>query len=129
MFFKWIDENFDQFVRQVYAKRGRDSTQGAELVAQASLVPETSLKPYFREMLSLDAGATFRNFTRPVLYVGTERGWPADKPWKAIAADRGLELLAAPDTARIPASAALVMKDQPDSLAAAIAKFTAKTLA
>ena len=64
-----------------------------------------------------------------MLYVGTERGWPADKPWKAIAADRGLELLAAPDTARIPASAALVMKDQPDSLAAAIAKFTAKTLA
>ena len=129
MFLRFMDENFDQFVRMVYGRRGRDSTQSDQIVAQASLVPPSNLKPYFREMLGLDGSSTWKGFAPPVLYVGTERGWPSDKPWAALAAERGLEGLAKPDTARIPASAQLVMKDQPDSLAAVIAKFEAKALA
>ena len=129
MFLRWMDDNFDQFVRQVYSRRGRDSTQGAEIVAQASLVAPVSLKPYFREIIGLDASPALKNFARPVLYVGSERGWPADKTWAAVSSERGLEGLAAPDTVRIAASAQLIMKDQPDSLAAAIGKFAKKSLA
>jgi pimeloyl-ACP methyl ester carboxylesterase len=129
MFLKWMDDNFDAFRTQMYSKRGRDSTQTAELIAQASLVPPATFKLYVRELLSLDETAAMKGFPRPVLYVGSDRGWAAGKTWAEIRAERGLQSLARVDTLRIGGSAALIMKDQPDSLAAAIATFAAKAMA
>ena len=129
MFLKWMDENYDAFIRQASGQRGRDSTQSAEILAQVALIPPANLKPYFREQLSADAMSALKGFPRPVLYVGTARGWAADKTWAVLAAERGLEVFGAADTLRIPDSATLVMKDQPDTLATAIARFAAKALA
>jgi pimeloyl-ACP methyl ester carboxylesterase len=129
MFIKWMEDNYDTFLHQVYGKRGRDSTQSAEIFSQASLVPAATLQAYFREMITLDRSATLKEFPRPVLFVGSSMSWPADKSWSALATERGLDGLAAPDTVRIPQSAVLIAKDQPDSLASAIGAFTRKTLA
>ena len=129
MFFKWMDDNWDSFVRQAYSKRGRDSTQSEEIISQVLLVPTVNLKAYFHELMGGDYSAALANWKRPLLYVGTERGWPADKTWATIAAERGLDAIATPDTTRIPASAGLVMKDQPDSLAARIDAFATKVAA
>lgn len=128
MFLKWMDENYDAFVRRSAGSRGRDSIQSAEILSQALLIPPANAKPYFREMLALDETA-LRNFPRPVLYIGTSRQWPAGTPWGAYAAERGLDVFGAADTLRIPDAAALVMKDRPDTLAAAIAAFAGRVIA
>jgi pimeloyl-ACP methyl ester carboxylesterase len=129
MFLGWMDENFDGFLKQVYSKQGRDSAQGVEIHAQAALVPRENMKQYYHMMLDLDATNALVKFPRPLLYIGSELGWPANKDWAALAKERGLEGAGAIDTLRIEASAQLIMKDQPDSLAAAISAFAARVLA
>jgi hypothetical protein len=128
MFFKWMDDNYDAFQHQIYSKRGRDSTQSAELFSQASLVPAVNMKRYIHELVTLDRAATLKGFPRPVLYIGSERGWPAGKSWSALASERALDGLGTPDTLRVGASAGLIAKDQADSLATAIAAFAGKVL-
>ncbi len=128
MFLTWMDDNYDTAVRQMYSQRGRDSTQSAELISQVSMVKPATLKLYIRELLSLDQASALKGFPRRVLYVGSERGWPAGKPWSVLSTERGLDAMATPDTLHIGASAQLIMKDQPDSLAAAIAGFAARVI-
>jgi len=129
MFLSWLDENFDAFLTQVYAKQGRDSTQSAELLAQASLVPRANLKQYYIALLDLDGSAALKDFKRPLVYIASDRAWPVGQTWASVAKERGFDLAAAIDTVRIPASGQLITKDQPDSLASAIAAFAAKVLA
>jgi pimeloyl-ACP methyl ester carboxylesterase len=130
MFLRWMDENFDAFMKQVYGSRGRDSTQNKELYAQASLVPSGVMKNYFRSLLAADAGDALAKYSRPVLYVGSEKGWPADKTWASLAKERGFEgLSAAVDTARIEGTGPWIAKERPDTVASLIAAFTKKALA
>jgi pimeloyl-ACP methyl ester carboxylesterase len=122
-FLAWMDENYDLFLKMTYGASGRDSAESAENLAVAMQVPAVTMKSFFRALLDADVSATFKNYDRPVLYVGSSRQWPSDKAWPTFAQERGLEGVANPDTLRLPGTWNQTLKENPDTLAKAIAAF------
>jgi pimeloyl-ACP methyl ester carboxylesterase len=128
-FLEFLDANFDDFMKMTFARQGRDSAQGVLLHAQASLVPRLVMRTYIAKALQADASSALKDFPRPLLYIGSEKGWPADKDWATIAKERGFELATGIQTMRIGASGAMIWSDQPDSLAMAISAFSKQAMA
>ncbi len=123
-FLDFVEENYDTFLRMMFTQLGRDSAQGVALHAQAAQVPPAHMKPYLRERLNFDASAQLKSLKIPMLYVGTEKNWPADKDWTAISKERGLEGAAQIRSRRLGKSGPMVATEQPDSLALAIREFS-----
>jgi len=88
------------------------------------------MKSYVRELLNAYATKALKGLQTPLLFVGTEKAWPADKDWAAVAKQRGYEQAGASFASRrLAHCGALVMSDQPDSLAAVITQFATEALA
>jgi pimeloyl-ACP methyl ester carboxylesterase len=117
---KAIDENLDALLPMMYAATAKDSAEAATLHAQASLVPAANIKAYMKDLLYADASRELQKLTMPVLFVGTEKSWPAEKDWPTLAKERGYEGTPNLTSRRLAGAGYLVMAEQPDSLAAAI---------
>ena len=128
-FLSYLDEHYDEFLKGMYARAGRDSAQGVTLHAQAALVPAASMKAYLKALLNADASKALKGFKAAFLYVGTEKGWPADKDWPALAKQFGYEEPGSIAARRLANCGPMVMSEQPDSLAALISEFAAKAIA
>ncbi len=128
-FFEWIDANYDQFIKMTYGMAGRDSAESAEVLAGVMQVPPATMKPYFSVLLGLDVSTALDKYKRPILYVGTGRQWPEDKPWSLLAKDRGFDRIPPPDTLRLEDSWLQVLKTKPDTLATSIAAMVQRGLA
>lgn len=130
-FLDYISEqpNYDAFVKQMFRSLGRDSAQGVEIHSRAALVPATSIRAYLRELMYMDYSAAAKQLTTPMLYIGSSRAWPDTTQWAAVSRERGLEGVAHLRSMRVADSGYLIMSDQPDSLAAAIAAFGREVLA
>ena len=128
-FLEYLDNNFDQILRQSSAGQGRDSAQGVAIHAQASLVPRLSMINYMRAALDNDATPALKGFRLPVLFIGTEKAWPVTENWSSFSKKLGWDGATGVDTLRIRNSAALVASDQPDTLALAISSFAARAFA
>ena len=127
-FLEYVDQNFDAFTRQMFTQLGRDSAQGVEIHAKASLVPQPVMKSYLRTLLDMDQSMVLRDYPRPLMYLGSSRAWPDSLSWPEIAKQRGYTEAHGIRTGRIGNSGYLVMSDQPDSLAAVIAEFTRQAM-
>lgn len=127
-FLDYVDQNFDAFTRQMFTQLGRDSAQGVEIHAKASLVPQPVMKSYLRTLLDMDQSMVLRGYPRPLMYLGSSRAWPDSLSWPEIAKQRGYAEAHGIRTGRIGNSGYLVMSDQPDSLAAVIAEFTRQAM-
>ena len=57
------------------------------------------------------------------------RRWPRDKFWATLSKDMGYDSLDSTTIGRVPGSGALIMKEQPDSLAAIVDAFAARAIA
>jgi pimeloyl-ACP methyl ester carboxylesterase len=128
MFIDFMDENYDQFLKMMFGQQGRDSAQNVVLHAQASKVPPATIKAFVRQLLNSDATRELKALKRPLLFVGTEKRWPADKDWAALAKPLGYEGIPV-QTRRIAGTGPLIATEQPDSLAATIEGFSAQALA
>jgi pimeloyl-ACP methyl ester carboxylesterase len=122
-------ENYDLFVKRMFTALGRDSAQGVEIHSRAARVPSLNMRTYFRELMFMDYSETAKQLSTPLLYVGSSRSWADTLSWATVARERGLEGIAGAVSRRIPDSGHLIMSDQPDSLAAAIADFTRRAIA
>ena len=107
--------------RLTYGMAGRDSAESAEVLAGVMQVPPVTMKAYFRMLLGLDVSTALDKYQRPILYVGTGRQWPDDKPWPVLAKERGFDRIAPPDTLKLASSWLQLLKDHPDSMATAVA--------
>ena len=124
-----LDEHYDEFLKQMMRMQARDSTQANELYSQAQTVPAASIKAYFKAALNVDASSALKNMRPNFLFVGTGAAWPDTTTWPTIAKMFGYEDGAGIQARRLAAGGPLVMKEQPDSLAAVIRDFTARSLA
>jgi pimeloyl-ACP methyl ester carboxylesterase len=122
-FFKFVDENYDTFLKTVFKSMGRDSAQGVEIYSKAALVRSENIKTFVRLLLDVDASGAARALKVPTLYVGSSRAWPDSTSWAEVAKTRGWDGAAQVRTTRIANSGYLMMVDQPDSLAATIRGF------
>ena len=124
-----LDMSYDFFIRRMFTAMGRDSAQGVTIHAQASQVPSTTMKAYFAQLLNVDATEAVRKAAVPILALGTERVWPASRDSLAFAKQMGY--LDAPRLTlrRMRDCGLLVATEQPDSLAALLAGFSARSIA
>ena len=121
-------EQFNEVLKSMFVRMGRDSAQGVEIFARASLVPSSTMKAYLQQLMYFDGSAALKDFKPPLMYVGSSRSWPDTTKWESLAKERGYE--GAPvATRRIANAGYLIMSDQPDSLAAAIDAFAKQVIA
>lgn len=127
-FMQQLDENYEPFIRMMYAQLARDSTQGVQLRAEAMRVEPRNIKSYMRHLLKADASGALKKVKAPILVVVSDKRWPKDKEWSAVAAEMGYPDAKGLDVKRIANSGYMIHLDQPDSLAAVIGAFADKTL-
>ena len=127
-FLQYIEEHYDDFVKMMFTRQGRDSAQAVAVHAQAAQLAPATMKAYLRELLVLDASGAVKNLKVPLLYIGGESNWPADQSWPEMAKKFGYDGAPSASWRRIGASGHYVAQDQPDSVATAIADFEARTL-
>ena len=120
MMARMIDEKLPVVLGLMISAAAKDSAERTTLLARAREVPPGHLQPYMREMIYADPSAEIAKLTMPVLFVGTDKSWPAEKDWATVAAERGYEGAPRVTGRRLGGTGYMVMAEQPDSLAAAI---------
>jgi pimeloyl-ACP methyl ester carboxylesterase len=128
-FIERLDANYDEILKQMTEKMGRDSVQRLELYARASLVPSVSIKAYMRHLLYVDQTSAAASIRLPMMFVASSKTWPDTVAWNTVAKEKGWDGVPGLETRRIANSGYLMMADQPDSLAAVITEFAKRVMA
>jgi hypothetical protein len=125
-----LDTNYDDILKRMYSGQGRDSLQNLEMYAIAQQVAPATMKAYLKTALNVDETAALKNMKPDFLFVASAKIWPDTTTWATLSKKIGYDEAGHPiATRRIANSAAMIMKDQPDTLAAVIADFSAKAMA
>ena len=128
-FLNMMDEHYDEFLRGMMMRQGRDSLQANELYSQAQAVPAASIKAYFKAALNVDVSGTLKTMRPALLFVGSDQVLPADADWAMVSKKMGYDEGPVVASRRVANSGALIMKEQPDTLAAVIREFAAQAMA
>jgi pimeloyl-ACP methyl ester carboxylesterase len=128
-FIQQMDTRYDDIINMMASRMGRDSVETRDLLAQMQQVPPATMKTYIRTTMNVDASPALKGLKPPLLFVASDRRWPADKDWPTLAKEMGYEDAGPIETRRVANASALIMKQQPDSLAAILDQFTAKAIA
>src|SRR5262249_56950210 len=128
-FLSMLDEHYDELLKGMAKTQSRDSVEANELYSQSQAVPAASIKAYYRAALNVDASPGMKAMRPTLMYVGSGQSWGATADWPTIAKTMGYEDAVGMLSRRIPDCGPLIMKQQPDSLAAAIRDLTTASLA
>jgi pimeloyl-ACP methyl ester carboxylesterase len=128
-FLSMLDSNYDQVLKMIYGRAGRDSMQGVAIHAMAAQTPPQTMKAYIGASLTGDATSALKSLQVPYLFVATDRLFKGGKTQGTALRDLGYEDTTSVPVRRIANAGHLVMQDQPDTLAAVIADFTVRALA
>jgi hypothetical protein len=120
---RFMDDNYATFTQMAFSKMGRDSVESAKLYAMMSAVPPATIKAYIRALIMVDANHAVKSLKAPPALVFTERTWKAGMAWGALSKQFGYEDSTIAVPRRMANTGFLVMKDQPDTLAAMISEF------
>lgn len=128
---RFMDESYPAFSQMAFSKMGRDSAESAILYAKMSTVPAVTVKSFMRHLLLVDANRDLKSLGMPVELVFSERAWKGGATWGEVARSLGYEDTTVAVPRRIADAGTMVMKDQPDTLAALLsayadARFAAK---
>jgi pimeloyl-ACP methyl ester carboxylesterase len=128
-FLSMLDSNYDQVLKMIFSKAGKDSIQGVTIHAMAAQTPPQTIKSYIGASLTGDATAALKSLQVPFLFVATDLLFKRGKSPGTALLTLGYEDTTSVPMRRIADAGYLVMQDQPDTLAAVIADFTARALA
>ena len=126
---KFMEENYDQFSHLLFANMGRDSTESAQLFSTMSGVPPVTVKAYFRNIFSADGNRELKSLKVPLALVCTEAGWKKGESPGTVMRRFGIEDTTGAPPRRVAGAGRMVMKDQPDSLAALVTEFAKRSFA
>ena len=128
-FLNMLDSNYDQVLKMIFGRVGRDSLQGVVIHATAAQTQPQTIKAYIGASLTGDATPALKSLQVPYLFVATDRLYKGGKSTGTALRALGYEDTTSVPVRRIADAGYLVMQDQPDTLAAVIADFTVRTLA
>jgi len=128
-FLRQLDANYDQILKMIFARAGRDSAQGVIIHATAAQTQPATIKQYLGASLTADATPALKALQVPLLFVATDRLYKGGRTTGTALREIGYEDTTSIAVRRIHDAGFLVMQDQPDTLAAVIADFTTRTLA
>lgn len=128
-FLRYLDSNYDQFLKGMMTGQARDSVQANELYAQAQSVQPATIKAFFKAALNVDVSGALKDLKPAFQFVGTGRLWPESRDWPTLGKELGYDPPESVAARRLAEGGPLVMKEQPDSLSAVIREFTAGAIA
>ena len=128
-FQRQLDERYDDMMKMIYTRLGRDSVQGMAIHAMAMQVPPMTMKAYWGALPLADASPAVKSLQVPLLFVATDRLFKGGRSPGTVLREIGYEDTTAVPLRRISGAGYMVMQEQPDSLAAIINGFTAQALA
>ncbi len=127
-FLDFMDRSFDAVSKMMFSNKGRDTTQSKAIYAVFTQTSPATVKAFIREGFYSDGNKDARALKLPVRMIATSRLWTPELTSGALLKRMGWE-----DTtrtvSRVPDAGFWVMKDQPDTLAAWIEDFAAKSVA
>lgn len=126
---RFMDENYATFTQMAFSKMGRDSVESARLYAMMSAVPPATVKAFIRALIMVDANREVKALKVPVSLAFTERTWKSGTNWGVLAKAFGWEDTTIAVPRRIANSGYMVMKDQPDTLAAMVSELATASFA
>ncbi len=128
-FKRMLDSNYDQILKMIFSRAGKDSLQGVAIHAVAAQTPPQTIKSYIGASLTGDATPALKSLQVPYLFVATDLLFKSGRSPGTVFQALGFEDTTAVPMRRITNAGYLVMQDQPDTLAAVIADFTVRALA
>jgi pimeloyl-ACP methyl ester carboxylesterase len=128
-FQRQLDERYDDMMKMVYTRLGRDSVQGMAIHAMAMQVPPRTMKAYWGALPLADASPAVKSLQVPLLFVATDRLFKGGRSSGTVLREIGYEDTASVPLRRINGAGYMVMQEQPDSLASIITGFTTRALA
>jgi pimeloyl-ACP methyl ester carboxylesterase len=120
-----LENRYALFLRGVFAAMTVQDTLADTLLAMANRVSRDVLTSYFREAWNLDLRPRVAKVRAPILLVATPQTWPPGESWTSARKRLGYESAGPAIGRRIDRSGHLIPLDQPDTLATAIAEFSA----
>ena len=128
-FMGMLDSNYDQILKMIFSRAGKDSMQGVAIHAMAAQTLPQTIKSYIGASLTGDATSALKSLQVPFLFVATDRIFKGGKSQGTVLRALGYEDTTSVPVRRIADAGYLVMQDQPDTLAAVISDFTVRALA
>jgi pimeloyl-ACP methyl ester carboxylesterase len=122
-----LERDYTGTVRACWSDFGRDSAQGARLVAEAERVDPPAMKAWIRLALTADLSPGVGELRAPVLAVLSDRSWPDGEAWTACADTLGYSGIRSLRPARLEGTGHFVMLDRPHALAALVRGFERAT--
>jgi len=117
-----LKERYPNLIRVIYEVMSVNPTESDSAVEKALRVPPDVLTAYLRDAWRTDLRPRIRGLKTPVHLIATSSTWPASQPWERVKKALGYETAGPVDGIRISESGHLIMRDQPDSLAAILTK-------
>ena len=125
---RFMDDNYQAFSQMAFSRMGRDSAENARIMTMMAAVPAPTVKAYFRHLIAVDANKDAKALKRPMALVFTDRIWKKGQSWGTVSKGFGWEDSTVAVPRRITDAGYLVMKDQPDTLADLVRRFSAASI-
>ena len=129
MYLRMLDARYDDMLKRMTIAQARDTAQGLEIYAMAQQVPPATMKAYWKAGMNGDAASALKDMKPAFEFVASARTWPDTTTWVTVAKRMGYDEGGPITARRIVPGGPLVMKEQPDSLAAIIDEFSARAIA
>ncbi|NOT33860.1 MAG: alpha/beta hydrolase [Candidatus Eisenbacteria bacterium] len=120
-----LDSDYDGVIHAAYLDFGRDAEQGERLYREVRALDSTTVKRWIRLAMTSDISAQMTRLQPPMLAIFAPRTWGPDERWEDVAAIIGFDQVPQLEVERIRDAGHFVMLDQPQELAARIARFAA----
>jgi len=114
----YIEQRYSALVHAIFEVMSLNPTECDSAVVQALRVPRAVLSAYLRDAWRTDLRPRIRDLKTPIHVIATEGSWPVTQPWERARHRFGYMSAGPAEGYRIPGSGHLLMRDQPDSLAA-----------
>jgi len=115
-----LKERYPSLVRVIFEVMSEDPVESDSAVAIALRVPPEVLSGYLRDAWRVDLRPRLRSLKTPVTVITGAATWPASAPWEVAKVKLGYETAGDVRGYRLSRASHLLMRDQPDSLAALI---------
>ena len=121
-----LDRDWEGTLRAVYTSFGRDSLQGEQLWAEASLVERERMRAWIPVAISADLSEKVVALSMRVHVVLAPHSWEAGESQAHVAETLGLSHITQLSLERVEDCGHFIMLDQPAQLAGAIRRFAAQ---
>ncbi|MEK7347766.1 MAG: alpha/beta hydrolase [Candidatus Eisenbacteria bacterium] len=119
---RYIEERYPSLVRAIFEVMSQNPAESDSAVVQALRVPREVLSAYLRDAWRTDLRTRIRDLEIPIHVIAAEGSWPVTQPWERGRHRFGYMTAGSAEGYRVLESGHLVMRDQPDTLAAILLK-------